>query len=185
MIDALNIKEQLLLRKCRKGDAKAQFQIYQQYYKAMYNVALRLLSHTAEAEDVMQESFLTAFKKLDTFSGEVSFGAWLRKIVVNRSLDVLRQRKIVLDEIEPHHQIDGDDVGIQDVEQKLKLVKNIINEMPQNYRVLLTLHLFEGYSHDEIGEMLDMKHGAVRTAYTRAKKKLQLQLEASKVKLYD
>ncbi len=89
----INIK---LINACRKGDSKAQFEIYRLYYKSMYNSSLRILGDTAEAEDVMQEGFLSAFQKIDTYKGEVSFGAWLKKIIVNRSLDIIKSRKAVI-----------------------------------------------------------------------------------------
>ncbi len=173
----INIAEKNLIRRCRKGDSKAQFEIYKQYYKGMYNVALRILNDTAEAEDVMQEAFLAAFDKLDTFSGEVSFGGWLKKIVVNRSLDALRKRKIQLEEIDERTTsiAEGEDDHYAKME-KVELIKYVISGMSEKNRVLLNLHLIDGYPHEEIAEMLDMNHGAVRTGYTRAKKKLQEEL---------
>ncbi len=82
-----------ILDACKEGDQKAQFQIYKLYYKAMYNTSLRIVNDTMEAEDIMQEAFLSAFDKIDTYSGTVSFGAWLKKIVINRSLDALGKEK--------------------------------------------------------------------------------------------
>jgi len=81
-----------LLEGCKKGDAKAQFAIYKLYYKAMYNTAFRIVNDSFEAEDVMQESFLSAFTKLDSFSEQVTFGAWLKKIVINKSITALRKK---------------------------------------------------------------------------------------------
>jgi len=83
-----------LIKKCKAGNQNAQFEIYKLYYKGMYNVSLRLVQDTQEVEDVMQEAFLSAFEKLDTWSEEVTFGAWLKKIVVNKSLDYLKKRKM-------------------------------------------------------------------------------------------
>ncbi|MDO8927867.1 MAG: sigma-70 family RNA polymerase sigma factor [Bacteroidota bacterium] len=79
-----------LVERCRKGDTKAQFELYKIYYKPMYNICLRMVGSQVEAEDVMQEAFLNAFTKIDTYQGVVSFGAWLKKIVINRSLDHLK-----------------------------------------------------------------------------------------------
>src|SRR5512133_4028719 len=101
-----------LIDGCKAGDQKAQFQIYKLYYKAMYNTSLRIVNDTMEAEDIMQESFLSAFEKIDTYSGMVRFGAWLKKIVVNRSLDALNKRKAVFEDIDSHTGIrdeSGDD----------------------------------------------------------------------------
>lgn len=173
-----NIEEKNLIRRCRKGDSKAQFELYQRYYKAMYNSALRILTDTAEAEDVMQEAFLTAFDKIDTFSGEVSFGGWVKRIVVNRSLDALRKRKIHLEEIDERSTSMIDDNEDADIARdKVALIKKVVAGMSETHRVLITMHLFEGYPHEEIAEMLNMKHGAVRTRFARAKKKLQDELK--------
>ena len=80
-----------LIERCKKGDSKAQFAIYKLYYKAMYNTAFRILNNSFEAEDVMQESFLSAFTKLDSFSKQATFGAWLKKIVINNSITALKK----------------------------------------------------------------------------------------------
>lgn len=150
----------------------------------MYNVSLRIVNDSAEAEDIMQESFLTAFNKMDSFKGDVTFGAWLKRIVVNRSLDALRRRKMKLEEInEGVLLVEDEKDGKKEVEDKVQLIKRIVSKMSDTNRVLITLHLFEGYPHEEIAEMLDMKHGAVRTAYLRAKKKLQELLKVEMAEL--
>jgi RNA polymerase sigma factor (sigma-70 family) len=96
---------QELIESCRKKDIKAQFQIYRLYYKNMYNISLRIVNDSGEAEDIMQESFLSAFDRIDTFSGEVSFGAWLKRIVINRSLDFLKKKKFEFTVIEEGSEI--------------------------------------------------------------------------------
>ncbi|MEA1887101.1 MAG: sigma-70 family RNA polymerase sigma factor, partial [Bacteroidota bacterium] len=94
-----------LIDGCKNGDQKAQFQIYKLYYKAMFNTSLRIVSDTMEAEDVMQEAFLSAFEKIDTYSGKVSFGAWLKKIVINRSLDAVSKQKAIFEDIDTHYEL--------------------------------------------------------------------------------
>lgn len=79
-VQFLNLHQELI-NGCRRGDQKAQFQIYKLYYKAMYNTSLRIVNNTMEAEDIMQEAFLSAFEKIGFYSGTASFGAWLKKIV--------------------------------------------------------------------------------------------------------
>ncbi|VAW22417.1 RNA polymerase ECF-type sigma factor, partial [hydrothermal vent metagenome] len=86
-----NIHQEIINR-CRAGEQKAQHQLYKLYYKPMFNISLRIVNDKPEAEDIMQEAFLKAFKKIGSYKGEVSFGAWLKKIVVNHSLDALRKR---------------------------------------------------------------------------------------------
>jgi RNA polymerase sigma-70 factor (ECF subfamily) len=165
-----------ILDACKEGDQKAQFQIYKLYYKAMYNTSLRIVNDTMEAEDIMQEAFLSAFEKIETYSGTVSFGAWLKKIVINRSLDRLGKRKAVFEDIESH-------VGIRDdshedssrneeIDVKVEEVKEAIENLPDGYRVILSLYLLEGYDHDEIADILKISSSTSRSQLSRAKQKL-------------
>jgi RNA polymerase sigma factor (sigma-70 family) len=167
---------QNLLDECKAGDQKAQFQIYKLYYKAMYNTSLRIVSDTMEAEDVMQESFLAAFEKIDTYSGTVSFGAWLKKIVVNRSLDALNKRKAVFEDIESHSGIrdEGPEESTrnEEIDIRVEAVKEAIEKLPDGYRVILSLYLLEGYDHDEIAEILKINSSTSRSQLSRAKQKL-------------
>ncbi|MGE4290520.1 MAG: RNA polymerase sigma factor [Salinivirgaceae bacterium] len=178
---------QELIDACKNGNSKAQFEIYKLYYKAMYNTSLRLLNDSLEAEDVMQEAFLSAFKNLHTYKEEVSFGAWLKKIVVNRSLDVLKKRRIDQEPIDERRlavtEVSDDDV-LDETMQKVAEVKQVISQLPENYRVLITLHLLEGYDHEEISEILGMTNANVRTTYSRARKRLQEMLTDKKKSIW-
>lgn len=170
-----------LIDGCRAGDQKAQFQVYKLYYKAMFNTSLRIVNDLMEAEDVMQEAFLSAFEKISTYSGSVSFGAWLKKIVVNRSLDALAKRKAIFEDIESHTEIYDDSnedlVYKQEVEAKVDEVKNAIERLPEGYRVILSLYLIEGYDHDEIADMLKISSSTSRSQLSRAKQKLVTELK--------
>ena len=160
------------IERCRKGDRKAQSDLYKLYYKPMYNVSLRILSHEVEAEDVMQEAFLKAFTKIDTYEGKVSFGAWLKKIVINHSLDQLKKRKVKFEELNekiPDEESADPNLGEIQMEQ----VKKAIRQLPDGYRVVLSLHLLEGYDHEEISQILGISNVASRTQYLRAKLKLR------------
>jgi RNA polymerase sigma factor (sigma-70 family) len=165
-----------LLDGCKLGDQKAQFQIYKLYYKAMYNTSLRIVNDTMEAEDIMQESFLSAFEKINTYSGTVSFGAWLKKIVINRSLDALGKRKAVFEDIESHIGIKDDEndnvTNYEELDVKVEEVKEAIERLPDGYRVILSLYLLEGYDHDEIAEILSISSSTSRSQLSRAKQKL-------------
>jgi RNA polymerase sigma-70 factor (ECF subfamily) len=178
---------QELIDDCRNGNTKAQFEIYKLYYKAMYNTCQRLVNDSLEAEDIMQEAFLSAFRNIQTYKEEVSFGAWLKRIVVNRSLDYLKKRRIAQDPLDDRRTsiIDEDDSEyLDDVAQKVAEVKQVIVELPESYRVLITLHLIEGFDHDEISEILGMTNANVRTTYSRARKKLQDMLQAKKTGIW-
>ncbi|MCE5347617.1 MAG: sigma-70 family RNA polymerase sigma factor [Bacteroidales bacterium] len=172
---------QELIEGCIKGDQKAQFQIYKLYYKAMFNTSLRIVNDTMEAEDIMQESFLSAFEKIDTYSGTVSFGAWLKKIVVNRSLDALSKKKAVFEDIDSHVGIRDDSgeesIRNEEIDVRVEEVKEAIEKLPDGYRVILSLYLLEGYDHDEIAEILSINSSTSRSQLSRAKQKLIAELK--------
>ncbi len=174
-----------LIDGCRAGDQKAQFQVYKLYYKAMYNTCLRIVNDSMEAEDVMQEAFLSAFEKINTYSGTISFGAWLKRIVVNRSLDTLGKRKAIFEDIESHSGIRDDsheDVAYkEELEAKVEEVKAAIEKLPEGYRVILSLYLIEGYDHDEIAELLHISSSTSRSQLSRAKQKLVSELKNRKI----
>jgi RNA polymerase sigma-70 factor (ECF subfamily) len=170
-----------LIEACKTGDSKAQLEVYKLYYKAMYNISLRILNNGADAEDVMQESFLNAFQKLDTWRGEVSFGAWLKKIVINRSLDVIKTRKALISldsvpEIAEEHEEEY--LNYRDI--KPEMISNAISSLPDGYRVILSLYLIEGYDHEEISEILHITNATSRTQYHRAKRQLAMKFKTIK-----
>ena len=175
---------QEIIDQCLQGNEKAQFQLYRLYYKTMYSVSLRILNNEAEAEDVMQEAFLSAFRKLDTYRGEVSFGAWLKKIVINRSLDYLKKKKIKFEEInEKTSEISDLDTKYKEV--NMEIIKKAISELPDGYRIVLSLYLIEGYSHEEISQILGISNSASRTQYLRAKNKLRERLKGKEIFSYN
>lgn len=171
---------QEIIDQCKEGSQKAQFQLYKLYYKAMYSVSLRIVNNEMEAEDVMQEAFLKAFEKMSTYKGEVSFGAWLKRIVVNRSLDHLKKRKVQFEEVnEGTTQIADYQMKIKEV--NTKVLKEAIQNLSDGYRVVLSLYLIEGYDHDEISQILGITNSASRTQLLRAKNKLKELLKGKEV----
>jgi RNA polymerase sigma-70 factor (ECF subfamily) len=167
----INIHQDLLDR-CHDGDKKAQFEIYRLYYKSMYNSSLRIVGIPEEAEDIMQESFLTSFRKLKTYSGDVSFGAWLKKIVINRSLDELRKRKVLFEEL--HAELPVANEPEPEAESiTVEEVKSAINSLSDGYRTILSLILLEGYDHEEVSEILGIKNVTSRTQFSRARQRLR------------
>jgi RNA polymerase sigma-70 factor (ECF subfamily) len=157
---------------CRRGDPKAQFELYKAYYKPMYHICLRMVGNPVEAEDVMQEAFLAAFTKIGTYEGRVSFGAWLKKIVINRSLDQLKKRKVKFEEL--NEKIPEDEpVHLEISEIQMEQLKSAIQQLPDGYRVVLSLHLLEGYDHGEIARILGISNGSSRSQYLRAKLRLR------------
>jgi len=169
-----NIHEDLI-RGCQGKDRKAQFQVYKLYYKAMFNTAIRIVNDSAQAEDIMQESFLEAFRQIDNYRGEASFGAWLKKIVINKSIDEVRKAKdiISIDEAEIEVSDQNDDENyIQVLSTKVDEIRKAIHALPDSYRIILSLFLLEGYDHEEISQILDISYNLSRTRFFRAKKKL-------------
>jgi len=150
----------------------------------MLNVCLRVVNHIGEAEDVLQEAFLDAFSNLHTFRGQSTFGAWLKQVVVNKAINHLRQRKMQLVNIEDYGS-EGPDVADDEpfdeeaVEMDVARVRRALATLPEGYRVVLSLYLFEGYDHEEIGEILGISESTSRTQYMRGKKKLMERLVES------
>nr|WP_321356006.1 sigma-70 family RNA polymerase sigma factor [uncultured Draconibacterium sp.] len=175
---------QEIIDQCKEGSQKAQFQLYKLYYKAMFSVSIRIVNDQMEAEDVMQEAFLSAFKKIGTYKGEVSFGAWLKRIVVNRSLDYLKKRKVQFEEVnERTAQIA--ESHMDTCELDAKVLKQSIQELSDGYRVVLSLYLIEGYDHEEISQILGISNSASRTQLLRAKNKLREILRGKEIFSYN
>ncbi len=142
----------------------------------MLNTCMRIVKQQEEAEDVLQEAFIDAFTKIDSFRMESSFGLWLKQIVVNKSINYLRAKKLELVDIEEHtHKIDnGTEVFINedDIEYKVEVVSRALYQLPDGYRTVLSMYLFEGYDHEEIAGFLGISESTSRTQYMRAKSKL-------------
>ena len=171
-----------LIERCKKSDKNAQLDIYKAYYKAMYNTAHRILKDNYEAEDIMQEAFLTVFTKMDTYKGEVTFGAWLKRIVINKSLTQLKKNNRyneVKMEVIPNDDVEEETIDYSGL--KAKNVLACLQSLKENYRLVLTLHLVEGYDYEEIAQILDYTNENVRTTVSRAKKKLKQVLLAENI----
>lgn len=174
----------VLLQACMQGDRRAQLEIYDRYYRAMYNTAVRIVKDSAEAEDIMQESFLSAFTKLHTFKGEVTFGAWLKRIVINNSIYQYRKKQkhqeVGLESV--MYKVEDKDVAGMETgstEQMAQKVLETLNQLKDSYRISLTLHLIEGYDYEEICEITGMSYGNCRTTISRAKESLRKKLTLS------
>lgn len=163
-----------LIEACKRGDQKAQFELYRLYNAAMYNTCLRIVGDSDDAEDVMQEAFLKAFTKLDSYRGEVSFGAWLKRIMINKALDFLRLKKeqLSLEDAGEIEEIVDEPGNTVDVEYKAEAIKKAIYDLPEGYRIVISLILLEGYDHEEVSGILNISNATSRTQYHRAKKKL-------------
>lgn len=171
-----------LIEACKQNDRRAQLKLYNKYCDGMYIVALRFLKDRFEAEDAMQEAFIKAFKKLHQFTGEVSFGAWLKRIVINKCIDKLKAKRLELIAINEQvlGTVEEDDNWDIDEGIKIEQIKECINQLPEKYKYPLMLFLMEGYDHEEISEILNISAVASRTLVHRGKKKLQEELKLQK-----
>jgi len=143
-----------------------------------------MVGNAIEAEDVMQEAFLKALTKIDTYEGKVSFGAWLKKIVINRSLDELKKRKVKF--VELNEKIpDEESVSINVSEIQMEKLKKAIQQLPDGYRVVLSLYLLEGYDHEEISQILGISNANSRSQFLRAKLKLRQVLQKEELFEYN
>lgn len=166
-----------IIEKCKQNNRKAQMQLYNQYCDGMYIVAKRFLKDAHDAEDVVQEAFIKAFTKLHQYKAEVTFGAWLKRIVINKSIDFLKSKKQRLVELEEVHlkviDTSKDDKWLVDDKITVDDVKSAINELPDKYQYVVMLYLIEGYDHQEISEILGISEVASRTQLSRGKSKLK------------
>lgn len=150
----------------------------------MYNSAYRILKDSFEAEDLMQEAFLTAFTKLNMYKGDVAFGAWLKRIVINKSLTQLKKNnryQEVKMEVIPNNEIEDEVIDYTGLNPKNIL--NCLQNLKDNYRVVLTLNLIEGFDYEEIAQILNYTNENVRTTVSRAKKKLKQVILAQNIQI--
>lgn len=173
----MDINATHLVERCVQGDTDSYRLLYDHYVKAMYNTALRIVNNTADAEDIVQEAFSDAFRSLKKFESRSTFGAWLKKIVINKSINkVKRERKkwveVDMGHIEGYAIFEEPDIDESEFVYRVESIKKGIRLLPDGYRTVLSLHLIENYKHEEIADMLGISHATVRTQYIRAKKKL-------------
>ncbi|MBX3254153.1 MAG: RNA polymerase sigma factor [Chitinophagaceae bacterium] len=164
-----------LVQRCREGDALSFRKLYEHYARAMYNTSLRIVNNAAEAEDILQESFIDAFHNIAGFENRSSFGAWLKQIVINKSINQLKKKKISLVEIERagvEDQREEEAMNEQDIQWQVAKIKQAIQQLPAGYRTVLSLYLLEGYDHEEIAGIIGVAESTTRTQYIRAKQKL-------------
>ena len=147
--------------------------LYERYSKAMYNTALRITAHQADAEDILQEAFADAFLQLRSFENKATFGAWLKQIVVYKSIALLKKRRLVFTDLEIATEPEQENmIDESEIEYSVAGVKKAIRDLPDGYRAVLSLYLLEGYDHEEIADILHISQSTVRTQYKRGKQRL-------------
>jgi RNA polymerase sigma-70 factor (ECF subfamily) len=160
-----------LIEECKRGNSSAQFTLYSQYSKAMYNLAFRMMNNREDAEDILQETFTECFRNLGTYRFESTFGAWLKSILINKCINQIKKKKIdlVLVDNLPTDVAECEEEMIYDTK---KIFKGI-ERLPDGYRIILTLYLLEGYDHTEISQILGISESTSKSQYSRAKEKLR------------
>lgn len=163
-----------LIDQCRDNDRRAQMKLYDSYCKAMFNTAYNFVKDDAIAQDVMQEAFIKAFKKIETFTGEATFGAWLKRIVINQSLDWLKKQKVTTVELQDNVEYLPDD-GPWEIESEIKIsaIYKCIEALPLKCKNVVKLILLEGYDHQEVSQILEISEVASRSQLSRGKSKLK------------
>lgn len=168
-----------LVEKSKSGDRNSQYQLYELYVDAMYNVSMRILGIKEDAEDIVQDSFVEAFKNLKTFRYESTFGSWLKRIVINKSINHLKIKKIPVTSFEHQEYNISEDSNDYEEETNTSIqnrdiykIKKGIKCLPDGYRQIINLYLIEGYDHIEIAEILGISISTSKSQYHRAKKKL-------------
>jgi len=147
----------------------------------MYNVAMRIVNHEGEAEDVLQESFVDAFQHISELRDGAVFGGWLRRIVVNRAINSLRRKRLVLFEDVPDHYDPTPGEADSDMTAwNVARVRHAITLLPDGYRLVLSLYLLEGYDHSEIAQILSITETTSKTQYSRAKDRVRALLKINK-----
>ncbi|MCB0641672.1 MAG: sigma-70 family RNA polymerase sigma factor [Phaeodactylibacter sp.] len=150
-------------------------------YAAFRNCSESHLPSALRAEDLLQNSFIDVFTKLHTFRYQSSIGAWIKRIVINNCINHLKKRRLDLEELQERHVGVVVDTGIEESEHNLTVeaVKVAMDELPDGYRVVFSLYMFEGYDHKEIGDILGITEATSKSQYSRAKRKLKEILLAS------
>lgn len=173
-LDYNNIHRELV-EDCKQGKRQAQFEIYRLYSKAMYNICIRMVKNELDAEDLLQNSFVDVFTKLHTFRYQSSVGAWIKRIVVNNCINFLKKRKLKIEEL--NDQVAERPMIVENENSSPFSVDSInraLLKLPDGYRVVFSLYLFEGYDHKEIGQILNISEATSKSQFSRAKKKLRL-----------
>ncbi|MEP7266064.1 MAG: sigma-70 family RNA polymerase sigma factor [Saprospiraceae bacterium] len=167
--------ERALVDACLSGQRTAQSDLYHRYSQAMFNICLRMVSLPEEAEDLLQESFVDVFSHLQSYRFESTLGAWIKRIVVNRCINRLKSRKMQLTELsnKEFEAEQNDAFDFDDEDLRVIKIKKAITMLPDGYRTVLTLYLFEGYDHAEIGEILQISEETSKSQYSRARVKLK------------
>lgn len=163
-----------LVHRCQAGDRQAEFELYRRYRKAMQHIAWKIVRDDVEAEDIVQEAFIKAFRALHRFQEACTFGAWLKRITINTALNHVKQRQLELVPLEEHPVTEAEDKPQrEEYPWSYQEIHRAVNQLPDGYRKVLRLYLFEGFDHAEIGDILSISEATSKSQFCRAKRKLR------------
>ncbi len=167
-----------LVEACQRQERQAQYKVYQLYNKAMYNIVLRMVGNSEDAQDVLQDAFVSAFKNIAQYSGKATLGAWIKRIVINKSIDHLKKRRLKIVDIENvAYKMCEEEVDNQPFyEVAPGRVHDEIKGLPEGCRVVFSLYMLEGYDHREISQILGVSESTSKSQFSRAKKLLRERL---------
>jgi RNA polymerase sigma-70 factor (ECF subfamily) len=177
---SITVNEQELVKQCLAGQENGYAVLYNKYAKSIYHAVYRVTSNSAEAEDIVQEAFCTAFEQLDKLKNQNNFEGWVKRIAINQAISALRKKKMVFTEDSQLEAVADDEVDISEellFQCQIDDIKKAIQQLPDGYRTIVSLHIFEDMGQEEIGKMLGISHATVRSQYHRAKKKIFIALK--------
>ena len=178
MSQSLDATDRHIIKGCRKGDAKAQAQLYHRYKASLFGVCLRYARDRQEAEDFLQEGFIQIYKDLYQYRPTGSFPAWLRKVVVNVALQQLRKKKNIFSSVELERIADQHETEEDLFSQfRAKALLKMVQQLPDGYRAVFNLYVIEGYTHKEIAKILSINESTSKSQLSRAKAMLRKLLE--------
>ncbi|MCF6224353.1 MAG: RNA polymerase sigma factor [Flavobacteriaceae bacterium] len=175
-----------LIQKCKKRDVKSQSEIYHLYAGKLFALCLKYSKTHQEAEDNLQEAFITIFKKINQFKFKGSFEGWMKRIVINTALQTYRKKNIL--NLVEENLSEEVEVTVDEDDISLDYLLKIIQELPERYQMVFNLYVLDGYSHKKIAEMLGVAEGTSKSNLSRArlilKEKIELNQQQQKFKLF-
>ena len=164
-----------IIERSKKGSRQAQYQLYKMYSRAMFNICYRMMNDREDAEDMLQESFTEAFRRLDSFRQESTFGAWLKMIVINKCINEIKRKKAQLEFFDDMSPFEDKEDAADEITEGLspEKIKKAMQELPKGSRMIFSLYLLEGYDHQEISEILNISESNSKTQYMRAKQRIR------------
>ncbi|WP_299332628.1 RNA polymerase sigma factor [uncultured Psychroserpens sp.] len=169
-----------LIERCKKNDAQAQSQLYKLYASKLFSICLKYSRNYAEAEDNLQDAYITIFKKIEQFKSQGSFEGWMKRITINTALQ--RYRSAGIFDIINEDQIEDVTVEVDDDNLSIDYLLGIIQELPDRYRLVFNLYALDDYSHKEIASLLDISTGTSKSNLARARMILKDKIEQYKAR---